>query len=144
MRTLTFIQLLSLLSLFISCTSPSNVTIRTATQDFSFHVKTADTPLLREKGLMNTSFLSMDEGMLFIFDKEKTLTFWMKDTLIPLDILFIDAHGKIVDAQTLDVCLTEPCPVYISKKAAKYALEVNTGILQKEGIREGDSVTLPS
>ncbi len=127
----------------LGCTSLPHLVIHSSNHDYPIHIEIADTPELREKGLMNRSELSQDEGMLFIFDQEQTLTFWMKDTRIPLSILFIDTNGKIVDVQTMNPCLEEPCPLYISKEPAQYALEINTEATQKYSIQEGNFVTIP-
>ncbi len=78
--------------------------------------------------------------MLFIFEEERTLSFWMKDTLIPLDILFIDAGQLIVDIHTMhpepeatDAALT----VYRSRAPAKYALEINAGVASELDLSPG-------
>ena len=64
-------------------------------------VEIADTPEERQTGLMGRSALAENAGMLFVFDQEQILSFWMKDTLIPLSIAYIDAEGRIVDIQDM-------------------------------------------
>ncbi|MEK6964301.1 MAG: DUF192 domain-containing protein [Nanoarchaeota archaeon] len=136
-------QKILLLLLLLGCTSLPQLVIHFSNHDYLFKIEIVDTPALREKGLMNRSYLAEDQGMLFVFDREQVLTFWMKDTLIPLDILFIDQNERVVDIQTMGLCLEEPCPGYISRKPAQYALEINAGMAQRYGIQEGDSLILP-
>jgi hypothetical protein len=111
-----------------------------------FSVSIADTQQEREAGLMNKESLDENEGMLFIFDGEDSYSFWMKDTLIPLDMLWIDKGGHIVyiqkDAQP---CAADPCAVYgppAGSSGALYVLEVSGGTAERLGIAVGDEVTL--
>lgn len=103
-------------------------------------VEVAGTEAERQRGLMGRTALSDNAGMLFVFDRSQVLSFWMKDTLIPLSIAFIDSTGKIVDIQDMQP-LDET--TRISKAPAKYALEVNQGFFGKHGIKVGDRVKLP-
>ena len=76
--------------------------------------------------------------MLFIFQQEGPLqTFWMKNTLIPLDMLFISSDLVIVDITTMQPCTFDPCPSYTSKQPAQYALEVNAGYVRSHAIKTG-------
>ena len=78
-----------------------------------FLVEVADTDHLREQGLMNRDHLADDRGMLFVFDREQIWAFWMKNTLIPLDVVWLDAEGYIVDvAEGMQPCEATPCPLY--------------------------------
>jgi len=92
------------------------------------------------KGLMSRKELCSDCGMLFIFNNEEYRTFWMKNTLIPLSIAFIDAEGIINDIQ--DMKPLQTFPLYSSKYPAKYALEVNQGWFKKNFINVGSKVIL--
>ena len=100
----------------------------------------ASTEAQRELGLMNRKNLNANNGMLFIYNESSYLSFWMKNTLIPLDILFIDANKKIIDIQTMTPCVKDPCFIYISKYPAQYALEINAGSSKKLGIQVGDQL----
>ncbi len=93
----------------------------------------ADEPEAQGRGLMGRGFLPAHEGMLFIFPEEAPRGFWMKDTLIPLDILFFDATGKWVYGVTMIPCEADPCPTYDSHGPAKYALEMRAGFIEEEG-----------
>jgi uncharacterized protein len=100
-------------------------------------VEIAKTPQERNHGLMGRKHLDKDEGMLFIFETEDYHGFWMKDTLIPLSIAFIDKDGRIVwitdmKPQTLDSHVP-PGPVL-------YALEMNKGWFSFHGVKTGDVV----
>jgi uncharacterized protein len=94
----------------------------------------------KEKGLMFREKLGADEGMLFVYEKEGILSFWMKNTRIPLSIAFIDRKGKIVDIQDM-----EPFSLkgHLSRYPAQYALEMNQGWFQRNGIQVGETVKLP-
>jgi uncharacterized membrane protein (UPF0127 family) len=95
----------------------------------------ADEPQAQARGLMYREHLPPGEGMLFIFPEVAPRGFWMKNTLIPLDILFFDASGAWVSGTTMTPCTADPCPGYPSKGAAKYALEIPAGFLKEYGTR---------
>jgi uncharacterized membrane protein (UPF0127 family) len=103
-------------------------------------VEIAATDAERERGLMGRAALAEDAGMLFVFDQEQQLSFWMKDTLIPLSIAYIDGGGHIVDIQGMQPLDETPHP---SAGPARYALEVNQGFFAARGIQVGDRVELP-
>ncbi|HEX7505101.1 MAG TPA: DUF192 domain-containing protein [Syntrophales bacterium] len=103
-------------------------------------VEVASTPDKLERGLMFRQSLPEDEGMLFIFKEPQELNFWMRNTLIPLDIAFIGADGIILNihqAKPLDESIQ-----YRSAGAAKYVVETNQGWFSRHGIRPGDKVIL--
>ena len=97
-----------------------------------FSVEVARTDIEHALGFMNRPSVPMDHGMIFVFEDEDIRRFWMKNTLIPLDMVFIDEDLRIVDIQRAIPCVSDPCVSYISKEPAKYVLEVNGGILSSE------------
>ncbi len=100
----------------------------------------ARTEAERERGLMGRTRLGSAEGMIFIFDRDEHLEFWMKNTPLPLSIAFLSAEGKILeirDMQPFDLRIIR------SKFSSRYALEMAQGAFQRLGIAEGDVVTFP-
>ncbi len=100
----------------------------------------ADTDSRRSDGLMFITRLPENTGMLFVFEGEQTLSFWMKNTMIPLAIGFIDAKGELVDVQEMEPAksmVTLDVPTYQSRKPARFALEMNKGWFAKNGIKKG-------
>jgi YVTN family beta-propeller protein len=93
------------------------------------------------RGLMFRKHLPMNAGMLFAYSDEETRSFWMKNTLIPLDMIFADSSSKIVDIkENVPPCAQDECPSYPSKEPAQYVLEVNSGFVQDRGIKIGDQL----
>jgi uncharacterized membrane protein (UPF0127 family) len=91
------------------------------------------------RGLMFRPSLAADRGMLFLFDQERVPSFWMKDTLIPLDIIFLDGTGRVVDmAVDAQPCRAEPCPQYVSKHPAAAVLEMTAGAAARHRLAVGD------
>ena len=105
-------------------------------------VEIADDDAERARGLMFRDELAPDAGMLFLFRQEAPRAFWMRNTRIPLDIIYLDEERTIV-AWSLDTppCRTRNCPNYPSRRAARYVLEVNAGEMERLGVAIGDSVT---
>lgn len=87
-------------------------------------VEIADSPETRSKGLMGRTLLPEDSGMLFVFEESEILSFWMKDTLIPLSIGFFDEEQRLIHTLEMDPPTSPFCPSYKSKAAARYALEM--------------------
>ena len=108
------------------------------------YVDVANDPKEQSKGLMFRKSMEWNTGMLFVNDDVKYLAFWMKNTYIPLDMIFVDKDLRIVDIkEDVQPCLQEDiCPSYPSKQPAKYVLEVNAGFVQQNGIRVGDILYL--
>jgi uncharacterized membrane protein (UPF0127 family) len=105
-------------------------------------VEVADDLTEQAKGLMDRTTLGENKGMLFVYPEERKLSFWMKNTLIPLSIAFIDSERRIIDIQDMKPLDDEP-PSYVSAEPAQYALEVNQGFFERRGVKVGDSVELP-
>jgi len=101
-----------------------------------FNLETAITPLEKSLGLMHRSHLNNKTGMLFIFDDNKPRSFWMKNTLIPLDLIFINDNYQIIDIKhNFQPCIIEPCKSYTSKEPAMYVLEINGGLAKELNIK---------
>ena len=109
----------------------------------TFSVELATTDAERQHGLMDRTTLGADHGMLFVFASSAPQAFWMKNTLIPLDILYFDDARKLVSMQ-LDVppCRADPCPIYPSHAAARYVLELSAGTARRIGAKPGDQLTI--
>jgi YVTN family beta-propeller protein len=91
------------------------------------------------RGLMFRNHLPWNAGMLFAFNDEEHRSFWMKNTLIPLDMIFVDSSSKIIDIkENVPPCEQEECPNYPSGEPAQYVLEVNAGFVQEKGVKIGD------
>ena len=106
------------------------------------NVEIADDNEERINGLMFREKLDENSGMLFIFENGEYQTFWMKNTLIPLDMIFIDENFQIVDIKNAIPCKEERCDSYKSSKPAKYVLEVNKGFTIKNNIKLGDRLII--
>jgi len=106
-----------------------------------FEAEIADSKEEREQGLMHRESLDLDKGMLFIYKTEDIYPFWMKNTLIPLDMIWISEDLKVVSIfQNAEPCEKDPCPTIKPLKRAKYILEVNGGVVVEKGIETGDVV----
>lgn len=110
-------------------------------KDKKLLVEIARTEKEKAHGLMFRTKLAENEGMLFIYEEEEILSFWMKNTFIPLSIAFIDRHGRIIDMKDMEPFSLD---THRSARPAQYALEVNKGWFQKNGIKIGDMVKIPA
>jgi hypothetical protein len=129
-----------LLLLLLSCTAAHPAVF--FENDVMFKVELAKTASEQAKGLMYRAQLPEEQGMLFVFEKDSSRTFWMKSTLIPLDMIFIDSDLKVVEVKAnIQPCKEDPCPQYKSVPAM-YVLEINGGLAEKNGIKAGSFVTL--
>lgn len=114
-------------------------------ENHSFDVEIVDTPEEREKGLMNRENLGENEGMLFVYEEEDYRSFWMKNTLIPLDIIFLDSNLEVINIEkanpepnTSDKNLAS----YESERPAQYALEINQNRSEEIGLEKGNEMSL--
>ena len=105
-------------------------------------VEMADTYAKKARGLMFRKSLGEDEGMLFVFDKPGKYGFWMVNTSIPLDLIFIDENKTVVDIAQMEPCGIRNCPVYIPLAEALYVLEVNQGFSVSNKIEKGKSTLI--
>lgn len=104
------------------------------------YVEVADTGAERQSGLMNRPTLPDDAGMLFVYDDETNIGFFMKDTTIPLSIAFVSSGGSIIDIQDMQPLSEEP---HNSPEAFQYAVEANQGWFDDNDVKIGDLVQLP-
>jgi uncharacterized membrane protein (UPF0127 family) len=105
------------------------------------HLELALTDEEKQLGLMFRDTLPSDHGMLFIFDADGPLEFWMKNTFIPLDFVWVSAAGEVVDVRAfVRPCRSDPCPSYGSGKPARAVLEVNAGFAAAHGVRPGEQL----
>lgn len=111
-----------------------------------FSVEIADDDDERARGLMFRESMADDHGMLFIFDFAEPQSFWMQNTLIPLDIMYFDEEGRFVSAHyRVPTCKRggNGCPSYPSAGNARYVLELNAGVGAALDLKPGDRMRLP-
>jgi uncharacterized membrane protein (UPF0127 family) len=111
-------------------------------KEVKVRVEIADNPFEQQRGLMYRTSLGKDRGMLFVYRRELPLTFWMKNTRIPLSIAYIDSEGRITDILDMKPLDDKP-PHYVSSEPVQYALEVNQGFFDEHGVKVGDRAKLP-
>ena len=118
--------------------------LRTVTMhigDRDFVLEVAETEEAQQTGLMNRDSMPADRGMIFVFDDEEERGFWMKNTRIPLDILYLDRTGRIVSLKQMEPFDLRSTP---SDGPAQYAIELNAGAATRAGVKRGDTLTLPA
>jgi uncharacterized membrane protein (UPF0127 family) len=107
------------------------------------HVEIAETVQERQQGLMFRTHLVDNHGMLFIQPEAATAAFWMKDTYIPLDLLYFDSAGRLLEIHAgVPPCITPTCPFYVSNGPVKYVLELNAGSARRLGLQPGAQLHL--
>ena len=138
----SFVLLLAFVLIIPACTQRhQTLVIHSASGDHGINVEVVTRSADQARGLMYRRSLEKDSGMLFIFRREEPQCFWMKNTLIPLDMIFISRDLVIVDITTMQPCTTDPCPGYTSRQPAKYVLEVNAGYCRSYNIIIGDKIS---
>lgn len=99
------------------------------------NIEIAETDAEQQQGLMNRPFMSNDQGMLFIFNRDEPRSFWMRNTIIPLDIIYVNSSMEIIHiAENTEPYSDRPVP---SGKPARYVVEVNAGFCAQYGITDG-------
>jgi len=112
-------------------------------KDNCFTVELAITTQERTRGLAFREKLDLDKGMLFVFENEGEYSFWMKNTLIPLDIIWINEDKEVVYiSENTQPCKEDFCPSINPRKNAKYVLEINGGISKEISLNIGDKTEL--
>lgn len=112
-----------------------------AFENKTFNVELATTDQERQQWLMYREFLDENDWMLFVFSDESIYKFWMKNTLIPLDMIRIteiDWENRVVDVQTAQPCKIESCELYTPNGKSKYVLEINAWLAEKYWINIWD------
>jgi uncharacterized protein len=117
-------------------------TISTGERKVVLRVEVARTDAQRQQGLMNRRTLGRNAGMVFQFPRATSGAFWMKNTLIPLDIAFYGPRGGILRIMQMKPCRADPCPLYDPKVSYRGALEVNAGSFRRWGVRRGDRIVV--
>jgi uncharacterized membrane protein (UPF0127 family) len=132
------------LALVAGCGGPSpartvDVVFTQGSSTLGIHARVASTPSERGEGLMGRRSLRDNEGMLFVFPTEVRVGFYMKDTLIPLDVAFISGT-RVVEVRTMTPCTADPCNVTTPAFVYEQALEVDAGTFGRAGISAGAAV----
>ena len=118
-------------------------TIVLKAKSVAFEIEIADTPEERKIGLMYRKQLPQKNGMLFVFEREQPLSFWMKNTLISLDMIFLNDEFEVINiVKNVPPCDSDPCPTYKSEGDARYVLEINGGLSDLTEITKGDKFEL--
>ena len=128
--------LISLIA-FTQSAQARNNRIKLHLNGHAIRAEVARTPAERAKGLMNRRSMGKNDGMLFVFEQPQVVSMWMKNTLIPLSVAFIDEQGRIINIAEM---LPETLDSHSSLALAKYALEMNAGWFDKHNILAGKSV----
>ncbi len=122
------------------------VTFRGESGHVSLDAELAVTPQEHSRGLMNRESLADGQGMLFIFSEDSPRSFWMKDTLIPLDMVFVNSSmhvvGVVENAQPCTASCSCQCPRHSSEAPAMYVIEANAGFCREHGIKEGQLIDI--
>ena len=118
----------------------SNKTPQICNETTCFTMEIAATPEEQQQGLMYRESMPEKEGMIFIFPQMSVHNFWMKNTLIPLDMIWIDDQMTVVRILTAQPCEADPCEIYKPGALAKYVVELNEWTAEKYGITEWDRV----
>jgi uncharacterized protein len=138
---LACLALLSAAPAVADALSKGTLTLETASGPHQFKVEVATTPQERERGLMLRPSLPAGSGMLFLYETPQPIAMWMKNTIIPLDMIFIDGWGKVnrIETHTEPFSL-DPIP---SDGEVIGILEVNAGVAERIGLKTGDKVIYP-
>ena len=140
-RSLARLSLLPLLLALSACASARTPWVEVGGE--RFQVEVADDDAERARGLMFRDAMADDHGMLFIHDRQEPQAYWMKNTRIPLDILYFDRDRRLVSQQRdVPPCSAgDRCPPYPSRAPAQYVLELNAGQAARLGLQDGALLT---
>jgi uncharacterized membrane protein (UPF0127 family) len=141
-RSVKLLSVIFLVLLLAGCWSKDNeVVLQTELGDIPIKVEVVDTPELRRKGLMFRTKMPRDEGMLFDFKEIREVAFWMRNTFIPLDMIFIDESGVIKHIHE-NAIPQDPTSIP-SQYPVRFVLEINGGLSAQYGLKPGDKVLHP-
>ena len=136
------VGLLAMVGPVLAACSENRVDLRGAFGTAGFSVEVADTPQARAQGLMNRDSLPRSAGMLFVYDAPQRATFWMKNTRIPLDMIFLDSKGQVLgvhaNARPMDTNIID------GGLGVLAVLEINGGLAARLGIAPGDMLRHPA
>jgi len=125
----------------LSCSSGLDERIEVVIGGESFRIEVARTAEQKRQGLMNRKSLGEREGMIFVYETDQNLAFWMKNTTIPLTLVFLSKNGQIMQIEQLEPLSLKSV---VSERAVRYGLELPAGILDELGVEVGDRVELPA
>jgi hypothetical protein len=132
-------RIFTLIAIFIYCNFSHGAEITVTLSGKTFTVELAETPDEHATGLMYRSQLAPDHGMLFVYPSPHQVSFWMKNTLLALDILFFGADHQLMETYpNVQPCQQKTCPRYQSHFPIQYALELPAGSVGNYDIRKGD------
>jgi hypothetical protein len=142
MRSSLVCALIGSLSFLLSntCAAQQGATFSVTTLNIGINViraEVASTPQQREQGLMFREKLGQNEGMVFVFDQPQQVCMWMKNTLIPLSVAFIDEDGKIVNVEEMK---PQTLDSHCAKKKVPFALEMPPGWFKQKNLKPGTKV----
>lgn len=114
---------------------------RVCFKEYCFSVELAKSRLARTKGLMFRREMPPDHGMLFVYQDEEPRSFWMKNTFLPLDIIFLNKNKEVVSIKkNLQPCEADFCSSIKPEEKAQYVLELNANIADKINLKPGDKL----
>ena len=142
MKKILALTFLFFLFLIVACGRENAVVFDSGKNGVHVNIEIADTFDERQSGLMFRDHLDENDGMLFIFDEEGYYPFWMKNTLIPLDMIWISEDLRVVDILHANPCKQDPCKSYKPSGNAKYVVEVNQNFTTKNNINIGDKLRI--
>ncbi len=140
MFRMRYLFLAALVSILASCGSSMEKTTMIIGRD-RYSIEIARTQEELQKGLMDRRTLPAYSGMLFVFDNDRRLSFWMKNTLVPLSIAYLSSDGVVKEMYTM---VPESLAPVNSKHFVRYALELPKGSFVRSGVHIGDRITIPA
>ncbi|CAN5823841.1 DUF192 domain-containing protein [soil metagenome] len=135
-RLITVVSL-SIITASTACAQTKPKTVQLSAGIYVIQAEVAATDAERQQGLMMRSKMAAAEGMVFDFGAPAGVCMWMKNTLIPLSVAFIDTEGKIINIEDMQPETTDS---HCAKKVVRYALEMNQGWFKQKNIKPGSKI----